>query len=209
MVKAVIFDFDGTLADSFDVIIGIFQSLAKHKQPLTQAEILELKDKNLAEAIKQLGISRWRIPKLLFRGRRLMIEKIDHIEPFVGIVEMLDTLKQNGYELFITSTNHGNSIERFLKNHSMDGDITEVYGDIGVTGKARSLSKLIKSKSYSTEEYVYVGDETRDIEAAHKIGIKCIAVGWGFNSVKALSALRPTAIIASPNEMLEAVKKLS
>lgn len=208
MVKVVIFDFDGTLADSVGVIIEIFQNIAKRQQPLTPAEIVELRDKNLAGILQQLSIKKWRIPKLILLGRKLMAEEMGNIKPFAGIPNMMLLLKQNGYELYIISTNHGNSINLFLKNHNLTGYITEVYGDIGVTGKARSLRKLIKNKDYAPEECVYVGDETRDIEAAHKVGIKSIAVGWGFNSVKALSELNPSAIITSPGEMLELVKDM-
>jgi len=54
---------------------------------------------------------------------------------------------------------------------------------------------------------VYVGDEVRDIEAARKVGIKVIVVGWGFNKTRRLKAAKPNFFVTRPSQLVAAVRK--
>jgi phosphoglycolate phosphatase len=53
---------------------------------------------------------------------------------------------------------------------------------------------------------IYVGDETRDIEAARKIQIQVIAVSWGFNSREVLAEQKPDFLISHPSQLIEVVR---
>ncbi|PSB03825.1 HAD family hydrolase, partial [Merismopedia glauca] len=55
---------------------------------------------------------------------------------------------------------------------------------------------------------IYVGDETRDIEAARKSKIKAIAVCWGFNFREILAKYKPDFLIDRPSQLLEVVQHL-
>jgi phosphoglycolate phosphatase-like HAD superfamily hydrolase len=55
---------------------------------------------------------------------------------------------------------------------------------------------------------IYIGDETRDIEACKKINVPIIAVSWGFNSHKSLASHSPTYLINNPKELVEIAKNL-
>jgi phosphoglycolate phosphatase len=57
--------------------------------------------------------------------------------------------------------------------------------------------------SLASDECVYVGDETRDVEAARKAGMRSAAVTWGFNSRELLEKSRPDFLIDRPGELLE------
>ena len=74
--------------------------------------------------------------------------------------------------------------------------------------KHKVLRKFLQKNFLTPEEVIYVGDETRDIEAAKKIKMKAIAVSWGFNSKEALAAQNPEFLIHKPNELIDVIGML-
>ena len=76
-----------------------------------------------------------------------------------------------------------------------------VYSGSSIFGKDRVIRKVLKSLDIPLSNAIYVGDETRDVEAAKAVGIAIIAVSWGFNSKKILEARHPDYLIESVNEL--------
>jgi len=203
VVKTVIFDFDGTIADSFTTLLGIFEEITGHKQKLTATEIKDLRGEPLREVMKYLKIKQWQIPRLLIKARREIAIKIVGIKPFEGLPEVLKKLSENGYQMFIVSTNSSDNISRFLKQHRLDSYFEGVYGGTGLRGKPAALKKLLKREKIPLGACVYVGDEVRDVEAGQAVSVEQIAVGWGFNYPAALKQARPTYLATSPNDLLK------
>lgn len=199
-VKAIIFDFDGTIADSFTIFIDALQSVTRKKTPLLAHEIEDLRKSTTKEIIKKLGIKPWQIPRLVVRGRHEISSVMDKVQAFAGMPEVLQELAQR-YEIFILSTNSTENITKFLAKHDLHDTVTRIYGSIGLMGKSASLKRLLVKQKYSPAECIYVGDETRDIEAAHKSNLKCIAVKWGFNHPDILATLQPEALVGTPREL--------
>ncbi|MEK6545270.1 MAG: HAD hydrolase-like protein, partial [Nitrospinota bacterium] len=77
----------------------------------------------------------------------------------------------------------------------------------GIFSKRRAIKRFIRRHYLSENNIYYVGDETRDIRAAKKAGIKCIAVTWGLNSKSALEALEPSIIVNKPSELVKVLTK--
>ena len=69
-------------------------------------------------------------------------------------------------------------------------------------GKDKKLRSAMRKYNLNPKETFYIGDETRDIEAAKKVRIKSVAVTWGFESEKVLKKADPDFIIKSPEEFL-------
>jgi phosphoglycolate phosphatase len=69
------------------------------------------------------------------------------------------------------------------------------------------MSIVIKQRQIKPETVIYVGDETRDIEAAKKANVQVIAVSWGFNSPEALARENPNFLIDHPWELLEVINR--
>jgi phosphoglycolate phosphatase len=202
MNKAIIFDFDGTIANSFELFVKTLHQLL-HKSELLSPEIIEdLRGKQIKEITAQLGIKPWQLPQFVVKGRRVISANYESVETFEGLPALIQELSMQGYELFILSTNGGVVIQRFLKKQNLDKYFRQIYADIGLTGKARSLTRLISRHRYSKSEALYIGDEIRDIEAAHKAGIKCISVSWGYSAPKSLEAHNPDYLVTIPGEIL-------
>ena len=87
--------------------------------------------------------------------------------------------------------------------------MTFIYSGTTLFGKHKVINQLLKQDHWEREAIVYVGDETRDIEAAKKSKIKMIAVSWGFNSKEVLAAHTPDFLVNHPKELLEEIEKLT
>ncbi|MDQ3098627.1 MAG: HAD-IA family hydrolase [bacterium] len=207
--KVIIFDFDGTLADTFSTVIEIVNGMSKEYgyEPLGIELISALRHKRAQDIIKIFRVPIWRIPKLLFVVKDALGKKIGELLPFEGIPEMLSQLKSEGYVIGILSSNNLETVEEFVKKNKID-QFDFIYVEKNLFGKARVLKNLMKRKEFDPNYVVYVGDETRDIEAAKKAGIKIISVDWGFNAVEALEKLSPDYLISKPEELPEIVRKL-
>ncbi len=72
--------------------------------------------------------------------------------------------------------------------------------------KGRAIEHLLSQLRCDRQEVIYVGDETRDIEAAKKTKIRAISVSWGFNSPEILAAHNPDFLIHQPRELIAVIE---
>jgi phosphoglycolate phosphatase len=194
----VIFDFDGTLADTFVTSIRIFEKLTKRAEPFSETEILRLRGFTAFHVARELRIRPWRLPWLLVRGRALMRRQIDDIVVFEGVPELLQQLQQSGARIFIMSSNSPGNIRKLLRSHGLDEYFERVYGNVGLFGKAKMLRRVITRNNIDAAQTFYIGDEGRDIEAAKRVGVRSVAVAWGFNSAELLEKHHPYALARTP-----------
>ena len=96
-MKYIIFDFDGTIADTFKLSIEIAHNLTGHPSLLDPIIVEELKHESLIDTVAKLGPAKRRWPILLIRGRRQMAKRINEINPFEGIDEVLSSLHKQGF----------------------------------------------------------------------------------------------------------------
>ncbi|HEY9647982.1 MAG TPA: HAD-IA family hydrolase [Chroococcidiopsis sp.] len=209
-MKVIVFDFDGTIADTFDAVLRITNRLAielGHK-PTTAADVIRLRNLDSREIIKQSGIPLFRLPFLLRRLKAELRQEIHHLKPIPGMSEALQLLKQRGNALGIVTSNSQDNVSAFLETNGLGNLFDFVYSGTTLFGKARVIRHLLKKHSLDVRQMVYVGDETRDIEAAQNIQIRVIAVSWGFNSQEALLRQRPDFLIHKPEELLTVVQSM-
>lgn len=200
-MAAIIFDLDGTIADSFEFITDF---LAKEKNNLNLDPIQkeQLRGMSMLAIARKLDHKWWKIPTLFIRGRRNMTRAMNKMQPFPGMPELIRKLHAEGHELFIVSSNSVNNIHKFLHHHNLHTYFLEVYGGISIFGKAPALRKLFKEQSIETKDAVYIGDELRDIQASQAVNLRVVAVTWGFAEKNDLINLNPTALVDSPAELM-------
>lgn len=206
-MRAVIFDFDGTIADSFGTVVAIAYHLTKKEQlsNLEQVKILRDNNASLTQAIKSLNIPKWQWPWLMQRGRRMMAQQIHQIPLFPGLDQVLRNLWQDKFQLYILSTNSTSNVERFLVEKGLLAYFDKIYGGAGLFDKAKVLSKVLKQEKLDPASVVYVGDEVRDIIAAKQTGMPCIAVAWGYNSPELLVSYAPMVVTRTPQQLQNVV----
>lgn len=209
--KAVIFDFDGTLADTHATLMSIIknyhQELGCHN--VTEAEAQKLRHKPVKEVCADLGISRWGLPLFIYRVKKHMGEVIHDIPLFKGIKESLKHLAHDGYVLGIVSSNNERNIRAFLRQN----EIEDLFSFIGccssLLGKDKVLKKTLNTYKLNKETTIYVGDELRDIDAANSAGLKIVSVSWGFNDAAVLKEHSPAKLIDKPSQLHHAITALA
>jgi phosphoglycolate phosphatase len=204
----IIFDFDGTLVDSFDTFIESLEEVLDRKNNLTKAEINELRGLNTKQVLSRLHIRFWQIPKLLTNGRKSMASKIKEVELFSDIDKGIENMANN-HPLYILSTNDNSSIAYVLKKYGLLKYFIDIQGNAGLLSKKKNLLKLAKKHRLNITDCIYVGDEIRDIEAASSINMKSIAVAWGYSTKAALASANPTLLIDKPSKLAGAVDSIS
>jgi phosphoglycolate phosphatase len=120
-IMNIIFDFDGTLVDSFDEAVGIFNLLADkfHFKKAERNEIAALKDLTSLEAIKYLQLPVYKIPRVLLNARKLMRDKMLLLSPTANIKNVLQQLNDAGFTLGILTSNSIENVTIWLKQHKI------------------------------------------------------------------------------------------
>jgi phosphoglycolate phosphatase len=200
-MPTLIFDFDGTLADSFELAIDIAYGLTG-LPPIDAKDVARLRRLPLLKAIREIGIPLHRVPRLLLAGRQAMHERINEVRPFAGIVETLQTLHQSGYHMLVMSSNSEQNVRTFLRINKAEHYFDGVYGGVGLFNKSAALKKLLRRNHIPASDCFYIGDEARDITAASKVGIRPVAVMWGYQAAETLADHQPYALVATPPELI-------
>ena len=204
--KLIIFDFDGTLADSFPWFINSLDAVAEkfNLQKIDQNKLKELRHLDAASFLRYLKIPLYKLPQIATFMRNLMTEQIEDIKLFDGIEKMLRELKTKGYKIAIVSTNSSENITKVLGDEIMKLN-DHFVGGVSLFGKEAKLKKVLKLSGLEKQDAIYIGDELRDVQASQKIGLPCGAVAWGVNDAKALAALAPTEMFYKVEQILERV----
>ena len=206
-IKAVIFDFDGTIADTYQAIVDITNSLASEfgYKSLSQEEISFLKNLSSREIIKQSEISLFKLPFLVKRVQKELGKQIRELSPIPGTKEVLKELNNQGYILGIVTSNIESNVTAFLQKNQLANYFSFILSGTTIFGKHRIINKVIKQYHLDSKEIIYVGDETRDIRSARKSNVGIIAVGWGFNSIQVLAEHNPDYLVLNPGELLQII----
>ncbi|MCL6589856.1 MAG: HAD hydrolase-like protein [Firmicutes bacterium] len=204
--KLIIFDFDGTLADSVPWFTRNINKIAeKYKFRLIGKEENEvIKDYNFIKMLKYLGVPFWKIPLIESQLRKLMAEGIQNISLFAGVDNLLQTLSNNGITLAIVTSNSEKTVRQILgpQNASL---ISYYECGAAFSDKKNKLRKVLKRSGFLDSESIYIGDEVRDGEAARKANIAFGGVLWGYSSKNALNEQLPKEIFFNINEILKLI----
>ena len=175
MVRYLLFDFDGTLVDSLNVVIEVYNQLAGKYEAnkIEQKDIVYIKGLSIAERCKFLDFKLYKFPLLALDIYKLYKHSIKDLILFDGIKELLEELNACGFQLAIISTNSEHNIREFLQCNQIDF-ISEIICSNNIFGKNKDIKRFLKTHTLKESEVIYVGDEVRDIIASQKSGVKII-----------------------------------
>jgi len=200
--RYVIFDFDGTLADSLPFLLSCLGELARShgfRQPAAD-EWPRLRAASLTDLLDSLGIPLWQVPRIVRPYRRLLAQRGGQVAPFTEIPATLDRLQASGLQLGLATSNSAAAVQQVLPQAGRLFAAGEF--DIPLLGKARRLSRLVRRQGVAAADALYVGDEVRDLQAARRAGLGCAAVAWGYGCPATLRAQRPDLFFEQPAELL-------
>jgi HAD superfamily hydrolase (TIGR01549 family) len=209
-IRHILFDFDGTMADTIDLAFAIYNRIAPEydRKPLKPEEKLIIAAGKPQNLLKQFGMSPQKLGVIMLRIKKEIHELVPGLKPFEGIPQAIREIKNKGYRLAIITSNSRSNVNLFLKSNGMDQLFDFVYSGKSIFGKDKVFKRMFRKKNISPAETIYIGDETRDIEACKKVGIPIISVTWGMNNREILSTLTPDQMAHSPQEILPCIEKI-
>ncbi len=199
-----IFDFDGTICDSFDATLELANQYFRKpgERPFSRQMVSDI---GIGELIKRQKVPAWKILLFVYFGRLKLAKTVPHLQTFSGLKPILKTLKRTN-RLSILSSNSKSNIQKFLRNQNLSEIFDFVETNSALFGKHHSINKIIKEYQFNPIETYYIGDEERDAKAAKKAGIKAVSVTWGFESKKYLKKVKPDFLLDDPSELLTEIK---
>jgi len=201
-LKCLIFDFDGTLADTYHIIFELMENALKSRGINMSKNTDKLRGLGIRQLLKKYNIS---LIDLIFfaRGyRKHLSNRIKEVKTFPGLRGVLKKLGER-YDLGIVTSNSKENVEGFLRVNKLQNVFDFIETGSSVLGKNVRLSRTIRKHGYGKSEVVYVGDEVRDIEAAKKAGVRVAAVTWGYNSKSGLEKFKPDYLVTKPEQLLK------
>jgi phosphoglycolate phosphatase len=200
--KLIIFDFDGTLADSFPWLISIINVLAEeyHFKTIKEDDLKILRTYKAPQIMNQLGISIWKAPKIGKEIKIRMSREIQRVPLFEGTREMLQELFESGLKLAVVSSNARANILHVLDETA--GHIHFFVCDVALNGKRASYRKILTLSGLQPHEVLCIGDEIRDLTASHREEIDFGAVSWGYTDIETLKGHSPELVFTKPREIL-------
>jgi phosphoglycolate phosphatase len=205
----IIFDFDGTLVDSKDYMIGLYNSLASDSnRPHITREIFKTISKiSMFERFKLLNTSILEISSIYHVIEQKYFDNADNLYLFDGISELIRDLSINN-KLYILSTNTKRIIRKVVENNSLTECFTNFYTNKNLFGKASSLKRIIKTNLLNASQVIYIGDEERDVIASRKAKLAVASVAWGFDSRELLETTGPDFIAETPDDLKKYIEEL-
>jgi phosphoglycolate phosphatase len=204
-LRAAIFDFDGTVADTFEEMFRVLNGLSGEfgYRPAAPDETELLRGLGPVEVAKRLGVKWHQLPLIVTRARQELAHAMPRVQPFAGIAEALAELRRRGLAVGLLTSNNRVNVQLFLDRHPIEFDFISTGS--GLWTKHRRLARLLKREGLSRDQAAYIGDEVRDIEAGRKLGMRSVAVAWGYTTAQLLAAQAPDRLVHSPAELVDAL----
>jgi phosphoglycolate phosphatase len=204
--RLAMFDFDGTLADSFGWFATALREVTPRYRltPLDDAQLQALRGLDARAIMQRLGLRWWKLPLLTREMRRRMRDDIAGIAPFDGVDTLLSSLKARGVAIAIVTSNSPGNVRAVLGDRAMS-HVDALEGDVSIFGKQARLAKTLKRFACAPRDAVYVGDEIRDAQAAAALGMDFLGVGWGYTRPEALQAHAHHEVCTDSQSLLAAI----
>jgi phosphoglycolate phosphatase len=193
--RLVIFDFDGTLADSFAVSLDLWDELAaKHRfKPFDRSQAQLLRGLDSRELMRLHEVPTWKIPLIVRSARTILSREIGRIQLFPGIDQAIEHLIEHGVTVAIATTNSRKNVLAVL-GARLSSRIAMIEAGAPLFGKAARLRKLLRVTKTPVANAILIGDEKRDAVAAQQAGIAFGAVAWGFATLESLRQHQPVQV---------------
>ena len=199
----IVFDFDGTLADSLTWFRTELDDVIKAHglTPLSADAAERLRGLPPKAIMGELGIPAWKLPFIAADVRKRAAANTGKIALFDGISAMLEDIQKAGLKIAVVSSN-GEDAVRTVLGQDNTARIARFACGAALFGKAQVFRKTMKRLDVEPGRTLCVGDEVRDLEAAHDAGCHAAAVSWGF-------ATRDILAAGKPEHMLDEVCQLA
>jgi phosphoglycolate phosphatase len=209
MIKAVVFDFDGTIADTQPMTLEAVRQIANQElgKKYTSKDLKRLKDMGIIEALRKERIPLLKIPYFIQEIKSRSEKKRAGAWLFPGMAPLLKKLSKT-YRIGVLTSCSKNTVQAILKNRKVEG-ISFLSAGSPFFEKHLAIREMLRETHLRKDEVIYIGDEIRDIEACRKAGIRIISVTWGYNSRKRLHLEKPDFLVDKPEDIISVLSRLA
>ena len=198
-IKAIIFDFDGVIHDTFELAYGIKKKLnpsisIENFRSYFDGNLFEFIDKNSSKTpldkFKELEFEAFKKLKLENKIRNILAELVKN------------------YRLYIISSNSSNNLNMYFENNNFTNVFEEILAAETHKSKSEKFKILFKKYNLTPNSCIFVTDTLGDILEAKKIGVKSIACTFGFHEKERLEKGKPYRIVSSFAEVVKTIKEI-
>ena len=206
MIKLAVFDFDGTLADSVEFCLSVFDRIFN--------KFMGDKAPDREAIYSNFGMNEPGVIRFFMGGENKEAEEDFFAwhrelhpamcpEPFPGVIALLDFLKEKGVPMKILTGRSEITCNISLDFLGMQKYFSGAkYGSPEKNDKAAQLCELMEEHHLAPEEIIYIGDAVSDVTACRKAGVVCLSAAWASSArLKELNEVNPGLIFTSVSEM--------
>lgn len=195
-MKAIVFDFDGVLQDTFDLGYEIYKEINPN---VSQNDYRNLFEGNIFDKINNSdGV------RSFFREKEL--EAFKKLKMKEEVREELEYLRKV-FELYIITSNSIKNLEIYFKNNELAGFFKDVLTEETHKLKTEKFKILFDRYGFDASSCVFVTDTLGDVIEANKVGVSCIGCAFGFHDENVLSRGNPSKIVSSFEELKDVLKE--
>lgn len=210
-VKALLFDFDGTLLNTNDLIIQTFMHVLNERFPgqYSPKDCLKFIGPSLKQTFNDIAPGEEEA--LIAKYRAWNIEHHDElVSQYPDVVSTLEQLKAQGIRLAIVSTKRNDTIDRGLSilgaTHLFDvrigtDDVKNVKPD------PEPVLLALERLGIAKEDAIMIGDNSHDIEAGHRAGVRAAGVAWAIKGEAYLQQYQPEYMLQHMTDLFDIVKE--
>ena len=206
---AVLFDLDGTLIDTNDLILASYEhTLNKHcPGKYSREEIVACLGEPLYDTMRRLDPEQWEAMVQTYREHNLACHD-DWVKLFPGVSEVVEKLHRAGVALGVVSNKQRISVEKGLSLFGLDRWMQTVvcYGEAGrPKPHPDPILRAMEGIGADSARTLMVGDSRFDLLAARRAGVDAAAVAWSWHGREELEALNPAHVLEEMGDLLRIV----
>ncbi len=207
-IKLIIFDFDGTIADTVKIIEKTEKKICKEHGYSELNIAKRLKN----ETFKKIFLNEIKnhpthiLPQYL-RFKKEFSKNLKNIKIFDNMINIINKLS-NDFLIGLLTTNISNTAEDDIKNILIKNNLKKfefITKAKILSGKKDYINNIIKNYNLNPNQVILIGDSPSDIIASNDNKINSIAVLWGYSSKEMLEKENPTYIANTPLELIDII----
>ncbi|PAV27765.1 pyrophosphatase PpaX [Virgibacillus profundi] len=205
-IRTILFDLDGTLINTNELIIASFNHTFKHYNlTYTMEEIIEFNGPPLIETFQKIDSNQAEMMIKTYREHNLSNHD-DYVKLFPNVTETIKKLKDNNIQLGVVTTKMTKAVQMGLTLTGLDEFFETVikYEDVVHTKPhPEPVIKAMNELNATAETTLMVGDNSHDIEAGQNAGVQTAGVAWAQRGKEFLLEYNPTYMLEDMRDLLK------
>ena len=211
-IKAIFFDFDGTISDARKIAYSsMIRVLKEYEYKFNDSKLRKLMGSKMQVILKELGLETKDIARMRKHFYKYFTKAALNggIKPCVSLKPLWELKKR--YPLMVISNSETSFLRASIKKLNIEGLFRKVYGADKFTKKDKILKKLFRKMKIKPSEAIYIGDRFSDIEYAREAGCVAVAIQnkCSWSNLTTIKKEKPDYIIKDFRELKKIINSIA